>query len=326
MKRRDLLCGSVVVALWAAPTLAQQKPMPVIGYLSGVSRGSFAERLATFHDALAEMGFAEGRNLAIEYRWADGDYDRLPGLAAELVARNVDVIVASGGPYSAPAAKSVTSTTPIVFVTGIDPVAAGIVASLARPGGNVTGYTMLVPQLMEKRLELLSELVPQVKTIALLVNPKNPNSGPLVRELPEVARSKGLRLEVLKASTESEIDAAFAALARLEAKALLAGDDAFFDVRREQIIALTSRNAVPAIYDTPAFTAAGGLMMYGPTLEEGYRQLGIYTGKVLHGAKPADLPVQQPTRLQLIINLKTAKALGITVPQSLLARSDEVIE
>jgi putative ABC transport system substrate-binding protein len=185
---------------------------------------------------------------------------------------------------------------------------------------------MLVPQLMEKRLELLSELVPQVKTIALLVNPKNPNSGPLVRELPEVARSKGLRLEVLKASTESEIDAAFAALARLEAKALLAGDDAFFDVRREQIIALTSRNAVPAIYDTPAFTAAGGLMMYGPTLEEGYRQLGIYTGKVLHGAKPADLPVQQPTRLQLIINLKTAKALGIAVPQSLLARADEVIE
>jgi putative ABC transport system substrate-binding protein len=282
--------------------------------------------MAVFDDALGEMGFAEGRNVAIEYRWAEGHYDRLPGLAAELVARNVDVIVATGGPSSAPAAKSVTTTIPIVFVTGIDPVAAGLVVSLARPGGNVTGFTQLVPELMEKRLELLSELVPQVKTIALLVNPSNPNSGPIIRDLPEAARSKRLRVEVLKASTESEIDAAFASLAQLQAKALLGGSDAFFDARREQMIALASRYAVPAIYDTPAFTAAGGLMMYGPTLEEGYRQLGIYTGKVLRGAKPADLPVQQPTKLQLIINLKTAKALGLTVPQSLLAGADEVIE
>ncbi|HYU12642.1 MAG TPA: ABC transporter substrate-binding protein [Stellaceae bacterium] len=326
MKRRDLmlLVGGAIAA--TRPARARQGAMPVIGYLSGVSRGAFAERLATFHDGLGEAGFAEGRNVAIEYLWAEGHYDRLRGLAAELVARNVDVIAASGGPHSAPAAKSVTSTIPIVFVTGIDPVAAGLVASLARPGDNVTGYTMLVPELMEKRLELLSELVPQVKTIALLVNPNNPNSGPLVRDLPEVARSKGLRLEVLRASTEGEIDAAFAALKRLQAKALLAGTDAFFDYRREQITALASRDAVPAIYDTPAFIAAGGLMTYGPTLEEGYRLLGIYVGKVLRGAKPADLPVQQPTRLRLVINLKTAKALGLTVPPSILARADELIE
>jgi putative ABC transport system substrate-binding protein len=242
------------------------------------------------------------------------------------VARKVDVIAASGGPHSAPAAKSVTSTIPIVFVIGIDPVAAGLVASLPRPGGNVTGYTMLVPELMEKRLELLSELVPQVKTIALLVNPTNPNSGPLVRDLPAAAQSKGLRIEVLRASTEGEIDAAFAALKRLQAKALLAGTDAFFDNRREQIIALAARDAVPAIYDTPSYTAAGGLMTYGPNLSEGYRQLGIYAGKVLQGTKPADLPVVQPTRLRFIINLKTAKALGLTVPQSIVARADEVIE
>lgn len=300
--------------------------MPVIGYLSGASRNSFGERLDAFRNGLGEAGFAEGRNVAIEYRWAEGDYDRLPGLAADLVARNVDVIAASGGPRSAPAAKSVTATIPIVFVTGIDPVAAGLVASLARPGGNITGFTQLVPELMQKRLELLSELVPQVKTIALLVNPTNPNSEPLSRDLPKVAQSKGLRVEVLRASTESEIDGAFAALTRLQAKALLAGSDAFFDVRRDQIVALASRNAVPAIYDTPAFTAAGGLMMYGPTLDEGYRQLGIYTGRILRGAKPADLPVQQPTRLQLIINLKTAKAIGLTVPPVLLAEADEVIE
>lgn len=326
MKRRDLLLllgGAITVT---GPLCAQQKPMPVIGYLSGASRGSFAERLDAFHGGLSEMGFVEGRNVGIEYRWAEGNYDRLPRLAAELVARNVDIIAASGGPKSAPAAKSVTSTIPIVFITGIDPVAAGIVESLARPGGNVTGFTGLVPDLMEKRLELLSELVPQVKTMALLVNPKNPNSGPLVRELPEVARSKGLRLEVLRASTEGEIDAAFAALPRLNVKALLAGSDAFFDIQRKQVIALASRNAVPAIYDTPAFTADGGLMMYGPTLEEGYRQLGIYTGKILRGAKPADLPVQQPTKLQLIINLKTAKALGLVMPPLIIDRADEVID
>lgn len=327
MRRRDFLAlAASLGALRPLSARTQQNATPVIGYLSGASRASFADRLAVFHEGLGEMGFEEGRNVAIEYRWADGNYDRLTGLAVELVARNVDVIAASGGPRSAPAAKSVTSTIPIVFITGIDPVAAGIVASLARPGGNVTGYTMLVPQLMKKRLELLSELVPQVKTIALLVNPKNPDSGPLVRELPEVAQTKGLRLEVLKASTEAEIEAAFAALARLNAKALLAGDDAFFDVKREQIITLASRNAVPAIYDTPAFTTSGGLMMYGPTLEEGYRQLGIYTGKILRGVKPADLPVQQPTRWQLIINLKTAKTLDLTIPQSLITRADEVIE
>ncbi len=326
MRRRDamaLLAGAAAMPFGAR---AQQPPMPAIGYLSGVSPGPYASQLAAFRRGLGETGYVEGRNVRIEYRWADGQYDRLPGLAADLVARKVDVIAASGGPRSAPAAKSVTSTIPIVFVTGIDPVATGLVASLARPGGNVTGFTLLVSELMEKRLDLLSDLVPRAKSIAVLINPKNSNSGPLVRDLPKVAQAKGLQLHIIKASTESEIDAAFAGLAQLQAGALLAGSDAFLNNRRDQIIALASRYKIPAIYDTPAFTAAGGLMTYGPSLAEAYRQLGIYAGKVLHGVKPADLPVQQPTKFELVINLKTAKALGLTIPQSLLVRADEVIE
>jgi putative ABC transport system substrate-binding protein len=247
-------------------------------------------------------------------------------LAADLVARKVDVIAASGGPRSAPAAKSATSTIPIVFVTGIDPVAAGLVASLARPGGNVTGFTLLVSELMEKRLDLLAELVPQVRSIAVLINPTNSNSDRLVKDLPKAALVRGVQLHILKASTESEIDAAFASLAQLKAEALLAGSDAFFNNWRDQIIALASRYAIPAIYDTPVFTAAGGLMSYGPSIAEAYRQLGIYVGRVLRGVKPTDLPVQQPVKFELAINLKTAKALGLTVPQSILARADVVIE
>ncbi len=298
----------------------------MIGYLSGVSPGPYAPLLAAFRRGLGDTGYAEGRNVRIEYCWAEGQYDRLPGLAADLVARKVDVIAASGGPRSAPAAKAATLTIPIVFVTGIDPVAAGLVASLARPGGNVTGFTLMVTELMAKRLELLSELVPAARSIAVLINPKNSNSGALVKDLPQAAATRGLQLHILKASTESEIDAAFASLAQLHAQALLGGSDAFFNDRRAQIIALASRYAVPAIYDTPAFAAAGGLMSYGPSVAEAYRQLGIYTGKVLQGAKPADLPVQQPTRFELVVNLKTAKALGLSVPQFILAGADEVIE
>jgi putative ABC transport system substrate-binding protein len=324
MRRRNFLA---LAAAAAAPRRAWAQPnLPVIGYLSGVSPASYAATLTAFHHGLGESGYVEGKNVRIEYRWAKGQYDRLPALAADLVKQKVDVIAASGGPLSAPAAKQATATIPIVFVTGIDPVAAGLVANLARPGGNVTGLTLLVIDLMPKRLELLSDLVPKVKSIAVLLNPTNPNSGPLVKDLPGVAEAKGLQLHILKASTASEIDAAFAGLAQLHAGALLAGSDAFFNSRRDQIIALAARYRVPGIYDTPAFTAAGGLMTYGPSLTEAYTQLGVYAGKVLHGAKPADLPVQQPARLQLIINLKTAKALGLAVPRALLARADEVIE
>jgi len=282
--------------------------------------------VAAFRKGLAETGFVEGANVAIEYRWAEGDYDRLPALAAELAGRNVDVIVASGGTRQVPAAKQATSRIPIVFATGSDPVAAGWIANLARPGGNLTGFTNLAVGLMEKRLELLSEMVPQVKAVALLLNPNNPNTAPLQADLPKAARSKGVRLDILRASTEGELDAAFASLGRLQLRALLAGSDAFFNSRREQIVALAARHAIPAIYDSPAFTEAGGLMTYGPSLAEMYRQVGIYTGKILRGAKPGDLPVQQPTTFELIINLKAAKALGLAVPHSLLQRADEVIE
>jgi putative ABC transport system substrate-binding protein len=238
----------------------------------------------------------------------------------------VDVIVATGGTQQVPAAKQATSTIPIVFSTGSDPVSTGLVANLARPGGNLTGFTNLATGLMEKRLELLAEMVPQAKAVALLVNPSNPNTSQLLADLPKAAQAKGFRLEILKAGTETEIDAAFAALRPLQAGALLAGSDAFFNSRREQIVALAAKHAIPAIYDTPAFTEAGGLMTYGPSLAEMYRQLGIYAGKILRGAKPAELPVQQPTKFELVINLKTAKALDIAVPHSLLQRADEVIE
>jgi putative tryptophan/tyrosine transport system substrate-binding protein len=325
MKRRDWLCGAVLVGLWAAPMLAQEEPIPVIGFLNGQSPIPWEPLVVAFRAGLSDTGYVEGQNVAIEYRWAEGDYERLPALAAELVGRKVDVIVATGGPRQGPAAKAATATIPIVFTTGSDPVAEGLVANLAHPGGNLTGFTVLNADLMEKRLEVLAEMVPHAKVIALLVNPKNPNSARCLEGVPKAARSKGLRLEVF-ASTESEIDAAFAALGQLQAGALIAGTDAFFTGRREQIVALAAKHAIAAIYDDPAFTGAGGLMTYGPSFAEMYRQVGIYTGKILHGAKPADLPVQQPSKLDLIINLKAAKALGLAVPQSLLQRADEVIE
>jgi putative ABC transport system substrate-binding protein len=313
--------GGVVTAARAAR--AQQKAMPVIGVLGGGSSGAFAPFMAALRDGLSETGFVEGQNVAIEYRWAEDRYDRLPALAADLVGRKVDVIAAMGGTPPALAAKTATSTIPIVFAVG-DPVELGLVASLARPGGNLTGVSSL--DLSPKRIEMLSELVPQAKVIALLVNPKNPITESIIQSAQEAARTKGVQLHVLKASTESEIDTAFASLAQTHAGALVPSSDGLFNSRLDQLVALTSRHAVPAIYDWREFPAAGGLISYGPGRTGISREVGVYAGKILKGAKPADLPVQQPTRFELVINLKTAKALGLIVPPSILARADEVIE
>jgi putative tryptophan/tyrosine transport system substrate-binding protein len=325
MNRRELvlLLGGMMTAPLAGH--AQEKAMPVIGFLSGVSPGPHASFVAAFHQGLGEAGYFEGQNVAIEYRWAEGSFDRLPELAADLVGRKVDLIAAISG-LSARAAKDATSTIPIVFAVGTDPVGDGLVTSLARPGGNLTGVSFLVVELNLKRFQLLSDLVPQAGVIALLVNPNSPSAEPIIRDLREAARAKQVQLSILKAGTEGEIDAAFATLAQLHAGALLVGNNPFFTSRREQLVALASRHAVPAIYEWREFAASGGLISYGPSLTAAYRQLGNYAGKILKGAKPADLPVQQPTKFELVINLKTAKALGLTVPQSLLARADEVIE
>jgi putative ABC transport system substrate-binding protein len=287
--------------------------------------GPLAPLVAAFHQGLSETGYVEGQNVAIEYRWAEGQY-RLPALCADLIGRKVDVIVTQGGTPSAQAAKSTTSTIPIVFATVGDPVGTGLVSSLARPGGNLTGFSNSTIELMPKRLELLSELVPQTRVIALLANPNNPAAERMIREVQEAAHAKGVQLPILKAGTESEIDAAFASLVQLQAGALVVGPDQFFFTRRERLVALASRHAVPTIYEWREFAATGGLISYGTSLSGVFRQVGTYVGKILKGAKPADLPVQQPTTFELVVNFNTAKALGLTVPPSILARADEVIE
>jgi putative tryptophan/tyrosine transport system substrate-binding protein len=296
----------------------------VIGYLSSVSPGpNTALSVAAFHQGLGETGWVEGQNVAIEYRWAEGQYDRLPSLAADLVARKVDVIATSGA--GALAAKTATSTIPIVSFVG-DPVATGLYASLARPGGNLTGVSPLLAELMPKRLELLSDLVPQASVIVLLVNPNNANVERVISDLREAASAKGVQLQVLKAGTDGEVDAAFATLVQLHAGALVLSGDPFFNNRLDLLAALASRHAVPAIYDWREFPAAGGLISYGPSRTGTWRLMGIYAGRILKGAMPADLPVQQPTTFELVVNLNTAKALRLTVPPSILARADEVIE
>jgi len=325
MKRRELILLLAGAMTTASPLRAQQQAMSVIGFLGSSAPGATAPWMAAFRQGLSEIGYVEGENLAIEYRWAESHYDRLPALAADLVRRNVDVI-ATGGTPAALAAKSATQTIPIVF-TGIgDPVGSGVIASLARPGGNLTGISEMTTDMMSKRLELLSELIPQAKVIALLVNPTNPGAERIIREVQAAAGATGAQLPILKAGTESEIDAAFAALSKLHAGGLVISPDPFFSSRREKLIALLSRDAVPAIYHLREFAAAGVLITYGASLTAVYRQAGIYTGRVLKGAKPADLPVQQPTKFELVINLKAAKALGLSVPQSILARADEMIE
>ena len=322
MKRRGFVALLGAAMAWPLVARAQQKAMPVIGYLTVTSFGAGAD---AFRRGLSETGYVEGRNLAIEYRAAEGHYDRLPPMASDLVGRKVDLI-AAGGPPAARAAKDATATIPIVFVVGSDPVKEGLVASLARPGGNLTGLSILARDLASKRLELLAELVPQVKSIALLVNPYNAAEALVVSDLQEAARAKGFDLVILKAGTEGEIDVAFAALVQSHTGALLVGNDSFLVSRREKIVQLALRAAVPAIYAWRDFAVSGGLISYGSDSPAAWHQAGIYAGRILKGEKPDDLPVQQPTTFELVINLKTAKALGLTVPPSILARADEVIE
>jgi putative ABC transport system substrate-binding protein len=328
MKRRDfikVIAGST--AAWPLATHAQQSLLPVIGFLSSASPDMYTVRLHAFRQGLKEAGYVEGQNVAAQYRWANGQYDRLPVLAAELVHRQVAVIVAGGGTPTALAVKAATATIPIVFAVSVDPVKIGLVASLNRPGGNLTGITSLNVEVGPKRLELLRELLPRATNIGLLANPTSPSiAEQFLRDLQPAARALGLQLHVLNASTDHDFDLVFATLAQLRADALVIGPDTFFNTRSEKLAALSLRHAVPAIYIYRPFVAAGGLISYGSDETEYYRLVGVYTGKILKGEKPVDLPVVQSTKVELIINLKTANALGLTVPQSLLNRADEVIE
>jgi putative tryptophan/tyrosine transport system substrate-binding protein len=328
MRRRDFitLIGGTAAA-WPLMARAQQAAMPVIGYLSARSPVDSVEVLADFRRGLAETGFVEGQNVAIEYRWVEGHYDRLPEMVADLVRRRVAVIAIPNTTASALAAKAATQTIPIVFNVGSDPVAVGLVATLSHPGMNVTGIAMLQTAVTAKRLELLHELVPTAKSVAFLVNPGNPGFAEVeAKEVQQAARGLGVNLLALNASNSSEIDAAFATLVQQQAGALLVGADVFYISRTGQLVALAARHAVPTIYAYLEQGAAGGLMCYGASLTGTQRSVGVYTGRILKGEKPADLPVQQVTKLQLVINMKTAKALGLTFPLSLLGRADEVIE
>jgi putative ABC transport system substrate-binding protein len=328
MRRRELLLALTAGMLVARSLRAQQKAMPLIGWLSVGSpeTDNIPGRLAAFRQGLDEAGYVEGRNIAIEYRWAEGQNDRLPALAADLVGGQVSVIVAPGI-SPALAAKAATPTIPIAFMSGVDPVESGLVASLNRPGGNMTGVSVLNAELAGKRLDLLHQLLPTATAVALLVNPTNrSNSEFETASLRDAARVLGLEAHVLRASTPSELDAAFGTLVDLRVDALIVAGDPFFTSQRAQIVALAARDGVPAIYIYREFVAAGGLMSYGTDLADAYRQLALWTAKILKGADPADLPVQQVVKLGLIMNLKTAKALGLTIPPSILARADEVIE
>ena len=329
MQRRDFIALLGGVFSWPFLAHAQQKAMPVIGSLSSSSPPANLDDLVRgpVHQGMGELGFVDGQNMVWEYRWAEFHYDRLPALAADLVSRKVDLIVTQGGAPSALAAKNATSTIPIVFSDVADPVEVGLVASLARPGGNLTGFSSISLEMQPKRLDFLCELVPQATVIALLVNPDNVgHSEQYFRFMQEAARAKGVRLPVLKARTEDEIDTAFASLGQLQAGGLIATPDPLLDSRFKQLVALESRYAVPVVSELREFATAGGLISYGVYFIARYRQVGIYAGRILKGERPANLPVQQPTKFQLVVNLKTAKALGLTVPPSILARADEVIE
>jgi putative ABC transport system substrate-binding protein len=326
MDRRAFISG-VAGGFLAAPfaARAQTSANPVIGFLGSESPAPWAPYVAGFRRGLNETGYVEGKNVAIEFRWAEGHYDRVPALAAELVRRQVTVIFATVPGGAARAAKAATSTIPIVFTAGLDAVDMGLVASLAHPGGNVTGVNFFTTELMEKRLELLHALVPSATLIAFIVNPNGTNES-RTRKVQETARTFGLQLRILSATNEQEIDAAFLTFKQLRPGALLVDSDVFFNARREQLVALAARHGVPAIFEGRDFVVAGGLMSYGANISDAYRLAGIYAGKILNGAKPSDLPVVRSTKIEMMINLKTAKALGLTIPQPLLLRADEVIQ
>jgi putative ABC transport system substrate-binding protein len=326
MKRRAFIAGLGVAAAWPRAMRAQQPPMPVIGFLSSRSARDSIRIVAAFGKGLEEVGFSEGKNLSTEYRFAEGRLDRLPEMAADLVKWPVTVLVAVGGSTSALAARKATSTIPIVFVIGGDPVGLGLASSLARPGGNATGMTIISADLSPKRLGLLRELVPGAMALAALVNPNTPEGRGQSSDMRAAAQALGRELRILEAGDERGIENAFALLARDKAVARMVGSDPVFDVHRDKLIAHIAAARLPAIYQFRDFAAAGGLMSYDPDIVDAHRQIGVYAGKILKGARPADLPVQQPTKFQLVINLKTAKALGLDVPPTLLARADEVIE
>ena len=327
MRRREfitLLGGAVV---WPRSVVAQLSSIPIIGFLTARSRNETTDNVAQFREGLREAGYREGETVSIEFRWASGEYDRLPVLAADLAQHRVSVIVTSGGNLSAQAAKAATTTIPIVSLLTDDPVQDGLVASLNQPGGNLTGVNFLTTSLEPIRLEFLHKLVPNAPNIAILVNPKNTLQAEIeLRDVPAAARALGLQVIVLRASDESTIDAAFTTIAEQGIEALLVASDTFFFSRRNQIVALAARDAVPAMYQLREYVEAGGLMSYGTSLADAYRQLGMYTCKILNGAKPSVLPIQQSTKVELVINLKTAKALGLNIPLPLLGRADEVIE
>jgi putative tryptophan/tyrosine transport system substrate-binding protein len=327
MRRREFIGLIGGLAAFPLTARAQQGAMPIVGFLGTSSAELFAQPLRAFREGLRETGYVEGRNVVIEFRWANGQNDRLPELAADLVRRRVSVIAAPGSTPAALAAKAATATIPIVFQVGVDPVVAGLVTSLARPDGNVTGVTNINTELVSKRLELLREVVPKAAVVALLVNPTSPEITESVsKDLQLTAWSLGLQLRILEASTDRDFDTVFATLKQLQVGALVIAPDAFFISRTEQLGALTARHAVPAVTQFREFAVAGGLMSYGGSFTEPTRQVGIYTGRILKGEKPQNLPVQQTTKVELVINLRTAKALGVTVPQSVQNRADEVIE
>jgi ABC-type uncharacterized transport system substrate-binding protein len=325
MKRRDFIKGIGAAGAWPLAARAQQQALPVIGYLESASQGQFGDLIPAFRKGLGEAGYRDGENVRIEYRWADGQYNRLPALTAELIRSNATLIFTTAF-NSAQAAKNVTTTVPIAFVCGPDPVKLGLVQSLNRPGGNLTGVTLFTSTVGAKRMQLLRELLPAASTFGFIVNPDNTRESSDIAEMETAARALGQQIVVAKASTDRDFEAAFATLAQRSIQALVIGGDPFFNSRAPQIVALAGRHAIPTIYPLNEFAAVGGLMSSGSSISDAYRQAGSYAGRILKGAKPADLPVIQPTKFDLVINLKTAKALGLNVPPTLLARADDVIE